>query len=83
MRTSSDSEEEAIQNAIEEDDEDVRYQLRSRTISRTQMAPVGVRIDPSSSHQKKDQAPIADARGASAAVTNGVRAGVPRSACSR
>ena len=73
MRTSSDSEEEAILNAIDEDDEDVRYQLRSRTISRTQMAPIGVRVDPSPCHQKKDQAPIADARGASVAVTNGVR----------
>ena len=74
MRTSSDSEEEAILNAIEEDDEDVRYQLRSRTISRTQTPSVSVGIDPSSSHPKRDQAPIADARGASAAVTNGVRA---------
>src|SRR5271165_6419319 len=76
MRTSSDSEEEAIQNAIEEDDEEVRYQLRSRTISRTQTPSVGIGIDPSSSHPKKDQAPIADARGASVGVTNGMRAEV-------
>ena len=76
MRTSSDSEEEAIQNAIEEDDEDVRYQLRSRTISRTQTPSVSVGIDPSSSHPKRDQAAIADARGAPAVVTNGARAEV-------
>jgi hypothetical protein len=72
MRTSSDSEE-AILNAIEEDDEDVRYRLRSRTVSRTQTPYVSVGIDPGSSQPKRDQAPIADARGASVAVTNGVR----------
>ena len=73
MRTSSDSEEEAILNAIDEDDEDVRYQLRSRIISRTQTPSVSVGIDPSLSHPTRDQAPIADARGASVGVTNGVR----------
>ena len=36
IRTSSDSEDEAIQNAINDDDEDVRYSLRTRSIMKTQ-----------------------------------------------
>ena len=39
IRTSSDSEDEAIQDAIDDDD-DIRYSLRSRSVSKAQDASV-------------------------------------------
>ena len=46
IRTSSDSEDEAIQDAIDDDD-DVRYSLRSRSFSKAQDASVKTSTGPS------------------------------------
>ena len=47
IRTSSDSEDEAIQDAINDDDEDIRYSLRSRSVSKAQDASVKTSTGPS------------------------------------
>ena len=45
MRTSSDSEAEAIQDAIDDDDDDVRYSLRSRRVPKTQVTVISTSAD--------------------------------------
>ena len=68
MRLSSDSEDEAIQSVIDDDDDDVRYSLRSRTVPDTQITTISTTSAPVEVIAARSQEPTGPA---SRSIANG------------